>query len=271
MHSSQREKLRQLPQDQQEYLLQQHKFVNKKTPTKSHKGGPTPVASSPVRSKPFEPRSLRVPRNTLRPSLEKSNLLPPTGQQQDVRAAAHKFNSVRRRAPSNLDHRSSKVGSMILEFDALAQPETSDPMAWLILDDKRTGLPRATPTNTIGPTPSPHPSTRFNSLTRKDGNHLAALTDDRRSNKTDSPYFFTERLRGKNTPLDALAKHLISLRKLLTSDNVAFINEFLSRRHDGLSALETVLERLNKKRYCFPIVGYADLLTRTFRIGNAHG
>jgi hypothetical protein len=41
---------------------------------------------------------------------------------------------------------------------------------------------------------------------------------------------------------------LTSLRITLATENVSWINEFLSRRHGGLVALENVLDKLISKK-----------------------
>lgn len=48
--------------------------------------------------------------------------------------------------------------------------------------------------------------------------------------------------------MDGLTKHLTSLRITLATGNVSWINEFLSRRHGGLVALENVLEKFITKK-----------------------
>lgn len=48
--------------------------------------------------------------------------------------------------------------------------------------------------------------------------------------------------------MDGLTKHLTSLRITLATGNVSWINEFLSRRHGGLTALENVLDKFVTKK-----------------------
>jgi hypothetical protein len=52
----------------------------------------------------------------------------------------------------------------------------------------------------------------------------------------------------RNASFETLLKHLISLKSKLDNGSDAWVNEFLSRRHDGLSALEHVLERFSKRK-----------------------
>lgn len=161
----------------------------------------------------------------------------------DRRAATYKYS--RRNLATTVNSNRSKVGSMIMEFDALAhklEDTTGDESAaWLLLDNKT--LPRhyninnTIQSNNINHHPSvsnlfPTTSTTSNiitsdtiptniaetsssssilsnsyayqSLTRKDGNHLALLAsssspvmDDKikRGRDRNSPYYYVERLR----------------------------------------------------------------------------
>lgn len=52
----------------------------------------------------------------------------------------------------------------------------------------------------------------------------------------------------RNITIDILTKHIASLKTILDAGNVSWINEFLSRRHDGLNALEMVFEKLITKK-----------------------
>jgi hypothetical protein len=175
-----------------------------------------------VHAKPPSPSSNRVENQSIN--------LPSKSASMDKRAATYKFSRKNR----------SKVGSMILEFDALAtklEDTTSDESAaWLLLDNKT--LPRnynmnstmrsngvtqhpsvtnlfptvsttaASTVAAVATEPSASSSLLSNSyayqsLTRKDGGHLAALIsgssalDDKRGRDRNSPYYYVERLRSR--------------------------------------------------------------------------
>ncbi|KAL0094110.1 hypothetical protein F4703DRAFT_1768808, partial [Phycomyces blakesleeanus] len=150
----------------------------------------------------------------------------------------------------------SKVGSMILEFDALAQQqqeeEDEDVSAWLLLDNKAI---RPMSIQTVVPKSS-ESMRLYQSLSRKDGHHLSSLVASgmtpedttKRNRDHTSPYYYVELLRSRSTPFETLVHHLVLLERTLSAGNIAWINEFLSRRHDGLAALESVLERLEAKK-----------------------
>ncbi|KAI9251126.1 hypothetical protein EDC94DRAFT_526795 [Helicostylum pulchrum] len=200
----------------------------------------------------------------------------------DKRAATYKY--ARGNLSETVNNNRSKVGSMILEFDALAhklEDTTSDESnAWLLLDNKT--LPRhynnsiqqlnsrhhpsvshLFPSTSSKPPVTPETTTSsmvtnsyaYQSLSKKDGSRLASImtsntTDEsfKRGRDRNSPYYYVERLRSRNTTVDGLTKHLTSLRITLATGNVSWINEFLSRRHGGLVALENVLEKFITKK-----------------------
>ncbi|KAF1806201.1 hypothetical protein FB192DRAFT_1316017 [Mucor lusitanicus] len=216
----------------------------------------------------------------------------------DKRAATYKY--ARKNLTSTIRSNRSKVGSMVLEFDALANKledtASDESAAWLLLDNKtlprhynmNTGTTRSnhinhhpsvsnlfpTASTTTINTPSETTSSvhvaetsasssllsnsyAYQSLSRKDGSHLASLVsssspalDDtiKRGRDRNSPYYYVERIKSRNTTTDALTKHLTSLRITLATGNVSWINEFLSRRHGGLIALENVLDKLTSKK-----------------------
>ncbi|KAI9267813.1 hypothetical protein BY458DRAFT_572943 [Sporodiniella umbellata] len=184
------------------------------------------------------------------------------------RAATYKF---ARKNLHNFDSTRSKVGSMVLEFDALAYKQenaTSDSSAaWLLLENKSL---TSTPTrNNNNQRPSLNnlftktnkesvssslisSSYAYQSLTRKEASQVTSIisTEEkgRRGKERDSPYTYVEKLRNRNIATDILTKHVASLSILLASESEPWINEFLSRRHDGINALETVFERMIEKR-----------------------
>ncbi|KAG2202930.1 hypothetical protein INT47_008962, partial [Mucor saturninus] len=200
----------------------------------------------------------------------------------DKRAATYKF--ARRNLSETINNNRSKVGSMILEFDAIAhklEDKTADESAtWLLLDNNT--LPRHYNNSIQQLNTHHHPSVShlfpqinnaakttpdnsssslvanslaYRSLSRKDGSRLASLVPTttpeesiKRGRDRNSPYYYVERLRSRNTTVDGLTKHLTSLRITLATGNVSWINEFLSRRHGGLTALENVLEKLVTKK-----------------------
>ncbi|KAI9344424.1 hypothetical protein BD770DRAFT_329006 [Pilaira anomala] len=201
----------------------------------------------------------------------------------DKRAATYKY--ARRNLSEALNNNRSKVGSMILEFDALAHKledtASDESTAWLLLDNKT--LPRnyngsiqqlnsrhhpsashlfpsisqnkPTPTQETTSSSLLTNSYAYQSLSKKDGSRLStimtpATADEgiKRGRDRNSPYYYVERLRSRNTTVDGLTKHLTSLRITLATGNVSWINEFLSRRHGGLVALENVLEKFISKK-----------------------
>jgi hypothetical protein len=137
----------------------------------------------------------------------------------DRRAATYKYARRNLRSSQN----QSKVGSMILEFDALAHkhgdPKTDESAAWLLLDNKT--LPRQTGggssggashtnVNHIFPKQSDSASTvsssvtnsyAYQSLTRKEGSNLASMAVSEEVNISgrdrNSPYYYVERLRSR--------------------------------------------------------------------------
>lgn len=163
----------------------------------------------------------------------------------DKRAATYKY--ARKNLSSTVHSNRSKVGSMILEFDALAnklEDTTSDESAaWLLLDNKtlprhynmNTGTTRSNhinhhpsvsnlfPTASTTTTPSETASSvhvaetsasssllsnsyAYQSLSRKDGSHLASLVsssspalDDtiKRGRDRNSPYYYVERIKSR--------------------------------------------------------------------------
>ncbi|KAI8328616.1 hypothetical protein EDC96DRAFT_452773 [Choanephora cucurbitarum] len=184
------------------------------------------------------------------------------------RAALYKFSR------KTVENNRSKVGSMVLEFDALAHksednsPDDSD--AWLLLDNKtlsrqylkyntaNRGVVVARPSvSSVFPSASVSsnellPSIKEPSQSNPSADKLALETtsreDELKRRDHSSPFYFVERLRSRNVTIDALTKHLISLQIVLSSGTVSWINEFLSRRHGGLIAMENLLEKLVNKK-----------------------
>lgn len=149
----------------------------------------------------------------------------------DKRAATYKF--ARRNLSETINNNRSKVGSMILEFDALAhklEDTTSDESAtWLLLDNNT--LPRHYNNSTQQLNTHHHPSVShlfpsainaakpaadtsssslvanslaYRSLSRKDGSRLASLVTPvtaeesiKRGRDRNSPYYYVERLRSR--------------------------------------------------------------------------
>lgn len=164
-----------------------------------------------------------------------SNLSPPEEKEitpVDKRAATYKF--ARRNLSEAKNNNRSKVGSMILEFDAIAhklEDKTSDESAtWLLLDNNT--LPRHYNNNSIQQVNTHHhPSVNhlfpqlnnpakstpdssssslvanslaYRSLSRKDGSRLASLVPTttpeesiKRGRDRNSPYYYVERLRSR--------------------------------------------------------------------------
>lgn len=135
----------------------------------------------------------------------------------DGRAATYKFS---RKNLANFNSTRSKVGSMIMEFDALAYKQedavTDESAAWLLLDN--TTLPRhanknnqqqrpslnnlfSKPTADSDPVALVSSSYVYQSLTRRDASHLANLVASEDRNKLgrdrDNPYFYVEKLRNR--------------------------------------------------------------------------
>lgn len=133
------------------------------------------------------------------------------------RAAIYKY---ARKNLSNFDSTRSKVGSMILEFDALAHKQedatTDESTAWLLLENK--SLSRVPHKNNNNQRPSLNNlfskttmesassslvsnSYACQSLTRRDASHLVSLISSDDNNKRikdrDSPYFYVEKLRSR--------------------------------------------------------------------------
>jgi hypothetical protein len=48
--------------------------------------------------------------------------------------------------------------------------------------------------------------------------------------------------------IDALIRYIASLKATINNANESWVNEFLSKRHDGLDALETVFGKLVVKK-----------------------
>lgn len=149
----------------------------------------------------------------------------------DKRAATYKY--ARGNLSETVNNNRSKVGSMILEFDALAhklEDTTSDESnAWLLLDNKT--LPRhynnsiqqlnsrhhpsvshLFPSTSSKPPVTPETTTSsmvtnsyaYQSLSKKDGSRLASIitsttTDEsiKRGRDRNSPYYYVERLRSR--------------------------------------------------------------------------
>lgn len=59
---------------------------------------------------------------------------------------------------------------------------------------------------------------------------------------TKIPYY------SRNLSIDALTRYITSLKVTLNNANESWVNEFLSKRHDGLDALETVFGKLVAKK-----------------------
>ncbi|KAI9476287.1 MAG: hypothetical protein EXX96DRAFT_485207 [Benjaminiella poitrasii] len=201
----------------------------------------------------------------------------------DKRAANYKF---ARRNVSPIGNGPSKVGSIILEFDALANKSDSktsdDSAAWLLLGNKAlqtrpyntaratSSLSQRAPLTNLFPTTSSTSTSSqllassyaYQNFNRKDASRLATSSidkDNKRNQDCNSPYYYVERLRSRNIATEHLTKHLTSLRVTLATGNVSWINEFLSRRHDGLAALENILQKFALKRtkyICFLIVDF---------------
>lgn len=210
--------------------------------------GTTPIAKSP---KPSTTTAYENDPSTTAKSVTISS--PPTsptanGPTVDKRAATYKY--ARKNLTSTVRSNRSKVGSMVLEFDALAtklEDTTSDESAaWLLLDNKtlprhynmNTGttrsnhinhhpsvsnlFPTASTTMTTPSETASHSSVHvtgtsasssllsnsyaYQSLSRKDGSHLASLVsssspalDDsiKRGRDRNSPYYYVERIKSR--------------------------------------------------------------------------
>lgn len=204
----------------------------------------TPIVKSPVSA---VAKSGNNPINTNNTATPPTSPVPTQtdGPTLDRRAATYKY--ARRNLTPTINSNRSKVGSMIMEFDALAhklEDTTSDESAaWLLLDNNT--LPRhyninntarsnninhhpsvsnlfPTTSTTANVTPSNTTSSNvietsasssilsnsyaYQSLTRKDGSHLASLVsssspamDDtiKRGRDRNSPYYYVERLRSR--------------------------------------------------------------------------
>lgn len=174
MRDEQRDKLRDLPADHKLYLLQQKQHLRKSSSITS------------LLPNSLSNKQLATKRSSHGRALNTAAAATTTKQPPNRRAATYKFN----RDLSNRNARASKVGSMIMEFDALAKQqdgkETSS-SSWLLLE---------TSTST-----QPHRTNRVQqSLTRKEGSHLAALaaqTEESSAIMRDRPYYYVERLRNK--------------------------------------------------------------------------
>lgn len=186
-----------------------------------------------IANTPIDPKSSDNNMDSNDPTTQKA------GPIVDKRAATYKY--ARRNLASTITNTNrSKVGSMILEFNALAHKledtVSDDSAAWLLLDNKT--LPRhymnTTRSNSINHHPSvsnlfPTTSTAhagnksptalteasssssllsnsyaYQSLTRKDGSHLAKMTSApvkeesiKRGRDRNSPYFYVEKLKSR--------------------------------------------------------------------------
>ena len=248
MKDEQRDKLRDLPADQKLYLLQQNKHIKdhpfatslkasnsntsphnlrstiKRSDTRSLiscQSQPQPKSTLSSDSKEINERQQKVRRPPLHPSSTASASGSGSSNNESSsakndgssggRAESYRFN--RWQQLTTNQNRSSKVGSMVLEFDALAQPDNEDASAWLLLDDKKSGpqtsssrLPKV---NGNGNSNSCNNNkNQYHSLTRKEGSHLGALAavaantagadnDSTKRKDRNSPYFYVERLRSK--------------------------------------------------------------------------
>lgn len=229
MKDAQRDKLRELPRERKLYLLQQNQQANTSNPTADSPDSLQPAPRiSPVVKRLLprqgsnqqlnginKPDKAALPPTIHRPTASSSTsaaVTPtPTNPHGDRRAATYKFNR-RRPALGAATNRSSKVGSMILEFDALAQQEQGDvASSWLLLDDKKS-VGRPSPLQPVTPNPSTallagrvNEIRGYQSLTRKDGSQLAAALiaaaadgpNAKRTADRNSPYFYVERLRNR--------------------------------------------------------------------------
>jgi hypothetical protein len=136
----------------------------------------------------------------------------------DRRAATYKYS---RKNLATISNHRSRVGSMILEFDAMAKVENESDdsaAAWLLLDNKT--LPRQQQLNTHTSLSSVFPgqqqqqqqqqpklpesitvsnSVAYQSLSRKNGTNLGQIvnTDESRRRDRNSPYYYVERLRNR--------------------------------------------------------------------------
>ncbi|KAG1446343.1 hypothetical protein G6F56_009601 [Rhizopus delemar] len=150
--------------------------------------------------------------------LEGSKTISSRAEVKDGRAAAYKF---ARKNLSNFDSTRSKVGSMVLEFDALAykqeDPAADESSAWLLLDNK--SLSHMPTKSTTHQRPSLNNlftkvntesvsstlisnSYAYQSLTRRDASHMATLVSaednsKRGKDRDSSPYFYVEKLRNR--------------------------------------------------------------------------
>lgn len=222
MKGMQRNKLRELPPDQKMYLLAQNQHLTNSTSNQSlsarlkssasstslrsnsqqkEKEQPSPSPSTKQNQQQQQQQQQKKPSKVPQPSTKPAPATISSG-----RAASYKYNNYRRLAAAN--NRSSKVGSMILEFDALSnQPENQDAAAWLLLDDKSITRPAQPPVTrhnqvqSLSRKEGAHLASlvesrqhQRQSLSRKEGANLAALTEQRSRN---SPYYHVERLRSK--------------------------------------------------------------------------
>lgn len=250
MKDDHRQNLRQLPVEQQMYLLQQN--VNIKSKQTSSPSTPLPAStvteppSTPENSansgRPGRQKSLlkpvtstrslfsshlrkspstnAIPTKAIKPPNPASSSVSSTVHQKnrkattpvspsdipsppgsiDKRAANYKF---RRNNMKNPTHANSRVGSMILEFNALAHHDTNQEdesaSAWLLLDNSTLDTYTASP-------PPPPPSSKpepdrpvsiHHSLSRKEASHLSSLINPDHHRERNSPYIYVERLRSR--------------------------------------------------------------------------
>lgn len=221
MKGMQRNKLRELPPDQKMYLLAQNQHLTNSTSNQSLSARLKSSASTTSlrsnsqqkeKEQPSSPSSSAKQNQQQQQQQKKPSKVPQPSTKpapatiSSGRAASYKYNNYRRLAAAN--NRSSKVGSMILEFDALSnQPENQDAAAWLLLDDKSITRPAQPPVTrhnqvqSLSRKEGAHLASlvesrqhQRQSLSRKEGANLAALTEQRSRN---SPYYHVERLRSK--------------------------------------------------------------------------
>lgn len=180
MKNEQRDKLRDLPPDHKLYLLQQKQHLSK-----------SPSITSLFTNAPFNKQLASGKRSNNNTNNEAVRSLEPPAKTtiNRGRAATYKFN----KQLSSRNSRASKVGSMIMEFDAMAKHQQdgqdSSSSSWLLLETSTSTQNQHHRTNRVQ-----------QSLTRKEGSHLAALaaqTEEASATMRDRPYYYVERLRNR--------------------------------------------------------------------------
>lgn len=207
----------------------------------------TPIAKSPTASENAPSTAAAKSVSISSPPTSPTTTTSTQGAMVDKRAATYKY--ARKNLTSTIRSNRSKVGSMVLEFDALANKledtASDESAAWLLLDNKtlprhynmNTGTTRSnhinhhpsvsnlfpTASTTTINTPSETTSSvhvaetsasssllsnsyAYQSLSRKDGSHLASLVsssspalDDtiKRGRDRNSPYYYVERIKSR--------------------------------------------------------------------------